>query len=237
VSSDDIPPPGRPRGLDPAGAERISADDRTDTEARAVRSAPQPPPRRRRSWWPAALAAATALAGLGIGAALWSGDDDAEPRRADTVTVTRPSRPPRPRPARPAPEAETETEPAPADEAGSVRLDLRRVPGGRRGEGEVALTPQDAGTAILDLTATVPKAQFSAYLVKKGRLRKLLASARDGRLTYKKAVAIKPLTTRYDGIVVVAERLPAGRRTRPVRSLRIGTKPLVRRLARLQAER
>jgi hypothetical protein len=237
VTSDDQPPTDRPQGLDPAGAVRWRPDgeqapaDRHGPARHAAPPAPRDPKRRR--WWPlAALAAlAAALAGLGIGAALWSGDDPEERRPAPAASTQPP----------PEPEPQTASTPAPSASAEDrpgrrpVRVRFKRLRGGLPGTGEVSLTPQGKGTALMEITARFRRAEFAVYLVRNGRERKQLASARGGRLRYKNAVSVKALTRRYDGIVVVTRRMPGARRR--VRSLGVKTSTLARRLARRRAGR
>ena len=184
------------------------------------------------------------LVALGIGALLLGGDED--PKRTSAkakTTATAPAAtteasPPEQAAAAPAEEPEAATATAPKREAEpekrgkrTVRVPFRRLRGGLRGRATVTVRRTRPGHGTMTITARVPRAKLDVHLVRRRGASKPLLSALSGPATVTRRI---PLSTfrRYRSIDVLARRLPARRGRGRVRSLRVRTARIMRRLAR-----
>lgn len=181
-----------------------------------------------------AIAGLLLLTALGIGAVLLGSDDGDEPKRKAAATQTQPATtetaPPPETAAETAPEEESEAE-KPESRRREVRVPLRRVRGGMRGRGVVAVRRTGRRQVQLTVTARIRRAVLEVRLVRRPGRSKLLLEALEGPATVTKRVPRVSLR-RYRTIVVVARRVGGRRSGQRVPSLAVRTARITRRLGR-----
>ena len=196
---------------------------------------PQRAPKRR-GWVRDALPAILGLlllVVLGIGALLIGdgGGDDPKKRTAAATVQTSTTETATTETESPATTAEEPEAEKPKPRKRQVRVRFRRLRGGLRGRGTVTVRRTRPGGGMMTVTARVPNSRFEVHLVRRRGPSKVLLTAIGGPATVTRRI---PFSTfrRYRSIDVLARRLPERRGRGRVRSLRVPSARITRRLAR-----